>query len=868
MKSHRIVFASLFAVLVMAVVAYGVPSFTPTIDGIKDAGWGATPDHSTSTDSLPTEFNLGGGCYLTDDSANVYIGIPTDNDPWAGNFVCMHVLLDASNTASGGTTDPYQAQYVRYDMPYLPDFEIITEWSDAQQTPIGYTNKAVWSGSSWSMTRYDDTPGDPGNIEGGGNMFTEIKLSRSEFGFVAQGDTINISVWLRPEHYFGGGKPNANSCLPADTFPTNYGDATSNHYFSTQFVYIIQTVLVDTTKPQVVSATQAGPDKVIIDFNETMDQTTLVFGNFTIDGGLNFTASQVLSGTSVLLTANANFVVGPLYTVTANSNVKDVAGNPIDPANNSASFIAVPYALMTFVYVDQNQDLTDLYCKGSFDNYGNYDQNWSVTPFQMYDDGTNGSDTTAGDDRWTTQFYLKVSLTDTFGWGANEGLYGDWAMDCGDIKFQVLNANPGQVQIYTVPLYAQVTFRIDDSQAGTLAGLQCWVKGSFNSIGRYEGAWGDYHQAFDDGFHNDLAPNDSIWGVEINLVPDDYCHDSTWEWGAADAYNGNWLIDGSNPKFAVPTSAPRIETYVIIPKTSQAVTVTFNVDMQYLLAIPMNVDSMALAGDFNGWDADSMIMSDLDNDSVYTVDVLFDSGSVKYHEFKFVRWDVGAPDWESINNRIFNIDDSSPTQTIDCIWNDWIPVPNPPDSLTISLYDAEVDGGFLRGIMLRWTAPEEGPVEPTGYYIYRDTTGTAQPSGNPVAAIPAGSATLMWKSPNDPTPVCESQVYDGRAVSSQPFPPWPTHTVTFTTPPPLASLTVNRGDAICFDNQGSNSITGVLIVGTSPFECGNTDFSLPAGPPYAQVCWRTDPNLTVPFNCTYRIDYNGVTGGQLTITVQ
>jgi hypothetical protein len=694
MKKHLL--SVLLAMLGLTFVAYGVPSFTPTIDGVKDAGWGSTPDNSSTTSKLPSTFNLDGGCYVTDDSANVYIGIPTDAD-YNNNGCAMHVLIDLRKTASGATTEAYGACAVGYDMPYLAEYDIASEWN---QGAISYANKCTWTGSGWTYASIGGT----GKIAGGANMFTEIKLSRTEYNGLGQNDTINISIWLRPDHWYGGGSNNANSCLPEDAdFPTDSGAApcTPKHYFSTQFPYRVQTALVDTTKPWLVSATQAGANKVILDFNEYMNTTTLVHTNFTITGSLTFIASQVLSGTSVLLTASADFAAQQ-YTITANSNVKDVTGNPIDPAHNSAFLTAVLYSLTTFVYVDQNGDLTAPYAKGSFNNYGNYDGAWGVTPFPMYDDGTHG-DTTSGDHRWTAQFYLKPSATDTFGWGATEGQYGPWALHCGDQKFTVPNYNP-QTEMYVVPVYAPVTFRVDDSQLQTLT--DCWVKGSFSSIGRYESAWGDYLQMYDDGAHNDVAAGDHIWGRVINLIPDSYCHDSTWEWGAADAYNGNWIIEGSNPKFAVPTSAPRIEIYTIIPHTVQDVTVTFAVDMQFIYRIPLPIDSLALAGDFNGWN--TVTMSDANNDSVFTMDVLFPSGSVKYHEFKFVRWSGGVADWESVANRGFLIDDSAPTQTISRIWNDWIPAIGDVTALR---------NGNTNHVNLFYT----GYPRMDGYYIYRGT---------------------------------------------------------------------------------------------------------------------------------------------------
>lgn len=847
MKKH-FVFV-LLATLGLAVAAYGVPSFTPTIDGVKDVGWGSTPDHSSTTSMLPTSFNLDGGCYVTDDSANVYIGIPTDPDA-NSNGCAMHVLIDLRNTPSGANTEAYGACAVGYDMPYLAEYDIAPEWSTGA---ITYANKCTWTGSGWTYTPIHGT----GKIAGGANLFTEIKLSRTEYSGLGQNDTINISIWLRFDHWYNGGSNNANACLPEDAdFPTDsgYAPCDPNHNFSTQFFYKIQTALVDTTKPWVVSATQAGANKVIVEFNEYMNTNTLVYTNFSITGGLNFTASQVLSGTSVLLTASPDFAAQQ-YTITANSNVKDVIGNPIDPAHNSAFLTAVLYSLETFVYVDQNGDLTAPHAKGSFNNYGNYDPNWGVTPFPMYDDGTHG-DTTSGDDRWTAQFYLKPSATDTFGWGVTEGLYGPWAFDCGDKKFTVPNYNP-QTQLYVAPVYAPVTFRVDDSQVQTLA--DCWVKGTFNSIGRYEGAWGDYHQAFDDGLHNDLLSGDNIWGVVINLIPDNYCHDSTWQWGAADAYNGNWIIEGPNRQFAVPTSAARIETYVVIPHTVQDVTVTFNVNCKYLLQVA-GVDSMALTGDFNGWNATAHIMSDANNDSIYTVAVLFDSGSAKYHEFKFVRWFAGAAEWESINNRNFLIDDSGPTQTIDCIWNDWIPAPDPPRFVTLYRYDTEVN----QGLMLRWLPAETG-TEPAGFMVYAGPyLGTMTPKAFVPYAGPAANMTL-WKAMLDLAPSTGATCVQVNAVA-QPFPPGPAHDVTFPTLPD--TVYVNRGDWVCFGNQSSFTVDGKLNpLDSSPWECGNKDFYLSVGPPYIRVCWQIDDNAALG-SYRYGIYYNGTLTSTLVITVQ
>src|SRR6056297_1853109 len=85
-----------------------IAPFTPVIDGVKDSDWGDTPTDTTYTTREPVSLNLEEGCYVTDDSAFIYIGVPTDNDPWDdGNSIHFHVAFDLNNTTTGGTSDAW-----------------------------------------------------------------------------------------------------------------------------------------------------------------------------------------------------------------------------------------------------------------------------------------------------------------------------------------------------------------------------------------------------------------------------------------------------------------------------------------------------------------------------------------------------------------------------------------------------------------------------------------------------------------------------------------------------------------------------------------------------------------------------------------
>jgi len=431
---------------------WAVPSFTPTIDGVQDAGWGTTPDHSSNTSMDPLNFNLDGGCYVTDDATYLYVGFPTDVDPWNDTkSVHVHVQIDVGNTATGGNYDPW-GSWANYSQPYLPDYEIVTQF-DTLNPACGWTGFNTWSGS-WSQVQLD-----PSNIGGGGGMFTEVRIPRNFIGGPAQGSTVNISLWLRPDW----DKHCACACLPEDaTFPSNWGDDPCGGTFDSQFAYTIQTVSTDFDPPGIDHITQVDRGAVEIVFDEPMNQTTLnIVGNYTAYGWICTGIRSVQSTRVTLL--SAGFTDGSSYSVEVSASVLDLAGNPMDPTDDSAGWTAPDYTDVLFLCQDQSASHDTIMFKGSFNAYHDYDAAWPSGLNMMYDDGTHG-DVAAGDYTHSRAWYLLPH--ENYAWGVtNEA--GDWLLaPGGDIIFTVTTNDTSTTAIVTngeseLSQDVTVTFHVD-----------------------------------------------------------------------------------------------------------------------------------------------------------------------------------------------------------------------------------------------------------------------------------------------------------------------------------------------------------------------------------------------------------------------
>ncbi|NPV01402.1 MAG: starch-binding protein [Brevinematales bacterium] len=150
-----------------------VPLFSPSIDGFKDSGWGASPTASSAnykalTISANSAFHVQNACqdvYVTDDSQYLYIGYFYDGDVLnnGGNASSRIVFgfITNSGGSTGGPFDPWE-NGTTYGSANKPDF-LLRQWTEAPYDErmefggaMGYSplTKGVseflnWNGSSW-----------------------------------------------------------------------------------------------------------------------------------------------------------------------------------------------------------------------------------------------------------------------------------------------------------------------------------------------------------------------------------------------------------------------------------------------------------------------------------------------------------------------------------------------------------------------------------------------------------------------------------------------------------------------------------------------------------------------------------------------
>lgn len=488
MKNWRRMF--LLAAVLAATSAFAVPTFSPMIDGVKDAGWGEVPDISPSSQALPTSFNLNSGLYITDDAANLYFGFMGTPDPWDdGANPHIHVLID-TGTVSGALTGCWGATGVNYTMPNRPEYEIMMQWGDF------YTGDTVHIGESF-IVRY--VTGNWVQQEpqialdaGGSDSWTEIAVPKSRINRPVDGQPINVTMWLRPSFNVPGG----NACLPAQAnFPSDNGSV-SGRSLSAQYAYMMQVAANDTTRPRIQQVKQIDRTGVEIQFNEPMlDMTLGNSANYTTFGW-PFTGTRYISSQAVGVNNFAGFVDGTTYSVLCLPGIRDLSSNSIDPAFDSAGWVAPTYADVTFRVIDQTATHDSIEMKGSFNFYHEYDNFWGGGNQIMYDNGTHG-DAVAGDHIFTLLWSL-VPSPNTYEWGCTDEL-DNWLVVGGNQTFNIPDATPITVT-YTIPSLTihdvTVTFRCDmncvqdaiDSLtvAGTLNNWAGTLLTDANSDGVYE----------------------------------------------------------------------------------------------------------------------------------------------------------------------------------------------------------------------------------------------------------------------------------------------------------------------------------------------------------------------------------------------
>ncbi len=163
-------------------------------------------------------------------------------------------------------------------------------------------------------------------------------------------------------------------------------------------------------------------------------------------------------------------------------------------------------------------------------------------------------------------------------------------------------------------------------------------------------------------WHLNDAENDlSYWRVTLENGVEIADEDSLGFYLSATDYNG--------PEYTDDNSGNNFTVYLDGEGTNNDVTVTFTLDLG-----SNNAENVSLQGSVSPleWAVGSSEMSDPELDNIYTLDVLFPSGSVKDVEYKYAIIPDGETvwTWETTDNRTFEIDDSGSTQNLPTdIWN-------------------------------------------------------------------------------------------------------------------------------------------------------------------------------------------------------
>lgn len=118
----------------------------------------------------------------------------------------------------------------------------------------------------------------------------------------------------------------------------------SNQLGSTNTTIAVLTVLPDTTRPELVSALNLGPNKLRIIFSEPLDPTTALNSlNYSIDQGVSVTSAAFGNDQRTVILTTSAMQFGTTYTARV-SGIRDLAASPNTlAAGSQLTFTAVEY---------------------------------------------------------------------------------------------------------------------------------------------------------------------------------------------------------------------------------------------------------------------------------------------------------------------------------------------------------------------------------------------------------------------------------------------------------------------------------------------------------------------------------------------
>lgn len=301
-------------------------SFTPLIDGTKDAGWGSTPD---STSASGFDGNPATDLYITDDPTYLYILYKYAGDVNNTDSLSSHcvIVIDSTNSYGAGA-DPWGVSGTTFSSSIKPDFAVRSYYNvQGGAKDVQFTK---WNGTSWS---------------GGGAMseedhaetigsWAEVRIPLTTLK-IKTGDSINLAQYWRYDQ---------NKAGYSDAVPWNTGASSTSSTGSTISTFYTYTIQADNVLP-VITATNPGhtatglPRNANINFQVT-DNKSISPASFTVmvEGNLALTNGSSQSGYAVSITTNTaskdySVVINPdadfdyLQVVNVSISVKDASGN-------------------------------------------------------------------------------------------------------------------------------------------------------------------------------------------------------------------------------------------------------------------------------------------------------------------------------------------------------------------------------------------------------------------------------------------------------------------------------------------------------------------------------------------------------------
>ncbi len=241
---------------------------------------------------------------------------------------------------------------------------------------------------------------------------------------------------------------------------------------------------IDNSIPEVVETTpytgQYNVSKFIkikITLSESIDSESVSESLINIIPSINY--NYKVNGNSIIITPVGGLTAGQKYWVTVKKGIKDKAGNETG-SDYTFSFRTAGQAhsqaeVTLLVDNSSGKNYKQPYISGSWDIFGDYDDNWNQGQrYLMYDDGLH-NDENASDGIWGYVINLTADAYHTYKWAVDD----DSDADNGYLKdksFVLTTASPVKSTLYLYPPIT-VTFNYYDTENKV---SDIYIRGDFN----------------------------------------------------------------------------------------------------------------------------------------------------------------------------------------------------------------------------------------------------------------------------------------------------------------------------------------------------------------------------------------------------